>query len=158
MNLTTKQLLLTNAVLAMLTLPVPFVWLEIGPLGKQYYGPNVPDIYILGATILGKDRSFSGINFAYKFQLLTILFYAATNLFASKVIDKRKIALTLMSVTLILLILFPFWLYLYVDGVICNSDGAALDLKIHYSIGLLLYVMLTTTNYLTFKRLINASS
>ena len=58
MNLTTKKLLLTTAVLALLTLPLPFVWFEIGPLGKLYYGPSVPDIYILGATILGKDKSF----------------------------------------------------------------------------------------------------
>jgi hypothetical protein len=144
--------------LAILTLPLPFVWLEIGPLGKQYYGQNVPDIYILGATILGKDRSFWGINFAYKFQLLAILFYAAMNLLSAKVIDKRKTALILTTITLLLLLLFPFWLYLYVVGVIHNSDGAAEDLKIHYSIGLLLYVILIIINYQTFKSLINASS
>ena len=43
MNLTTKQLLLMSAILALLNLPLPLVWFEIGPLGKLYYGPDVPN-------------------------------------------------------------------------------------------------------------------
>jgi hypothetical protein len=55
MKIATKYFLYLNAILALISLAVPFVRLEIGPIGKQYYGPNVPDIFILGGTILGKD-------------------------------------------------------------------------------------------------------
>jgi len=158
MNLTTKKLLLTNAVLSMMTLLLPFIWLEIGPLGKQYYGPNVPDIYIFGATILGKDRSFWGINFAYKFQLIVIIYYTFAALWTIKILDKRKVALTLTIGNLILLILFPFWLYIYTDGVISNSDGATTDIEIHLGIGLLIYLLLLAINIITLKRIKNANS
>lgn len=149
---------MVNAILAILTLPLPFVWLEIGPLGKQYYGPNVPDIYILGATILGKDRSFSGINFAYKFQLLTIIYFTFAAIWTIKILDKRKTALLLTTFNLLLLLLFPFWLAIYTDGVICNSDGAAEDIEIHLGFGLMLYLILLTVIIFILKRIKNASS
>lgn len=157
MNLTTKRLLLISVALAMLTLPLPFVWLEIGPQGKQYYGPDVPDIYILGATILGKDRSFWGINFAYKFQLLVIFYYAFAALWTIKILDRKKIAPTLTIGNLLLLLLFPFWLYIYTDGVLCNSDGATADIEVHLGIGLFLYLLLLITCIFILERIKNAS-
>ena len=59
--------------LALISIVTPFVYMKIGPIGIKYYGKDVPDIYILGGYILGKDTSFWGINFAYKFQLFCIL-------------------------------------------------------------------------------------
>ncbi len=158
MNLTTKQLLFINAILAMLTLPLTFIWLEIGPLGKQYYGLNVPDIYILGSTILGKDRSFSSINFAYKFQLLVIIYFTISAIWTIKILDIKKIALTLTSLNLLILVLFPFWLHIYTYGVINNSDGAAADIEIHFGFGLLVYIILLIVSIITFKRIKKASS
>jgi len=75
-GMTIKQLLIFSAIISIITLFTPFIWLEVGPRGHEYYGSDVPDIYILGGTILGKDRGFGGINFAYKFQLMTILYFA----------------------------------------------------------------------------------
>lgn len=158
MKFSTKQLFIISAILAILTLPLPFVWLEIGPLGKQFYGANVPDIYILGATILGKDRSFSGINFAFKFQLIIIIYFSLSSLVTIKILKNRKATLRLSNINLFLLILFPEWLYLYTGGVLNNSDGAASDIEIHVGIGLLLYVVLLFISIVIMKRLKNESS
>jgi len=158
MNLTTKQLLLTSAILALLILPLPLVWFEIGPLGKLYYGSNVPDIYILGATILGKDRSFWGINFAYKFQLIVIVYFIVSTLWTIKIIDRIKFAFNLIRFNLVLLLSFPFWLYMYVGGVLNNSDGAVSDIELHLGIGLILYILILMVTIFTLKRLRNKSS
>jgi hypothetical protein len=158
MNLTTKQLLLMSAILALLILPLPLVWFEIGPLGKQYYGPDVPDIYLLGATILGKDRSFWGINFAYKFQLIVIVYFILSNLWTIKIIERRNFAFNLTRLNVTLLILFPFWLYMYCSGVLNNSDGAVADIELHPGIGLLCYILILMVTILTIKRLRNTSS
>jgi hypothetical protein len=158
MNLTKKQLLLTSAILALLVLPLPFVWFEIGPLGKLYYGPSVPDIYILGATILGKDRSFWGINFAYKFQLIVIVYFILSTLWTIKIIERRNFAFNLTRFNLVLLILFPFFLYMYASGVFNNSDGAAADIELHLGIGLLFYILILMVTILTIKRLRNTNT
>ena len=158
MNLTTKQLLLMSAILALLILPLPLVWFEIGPLGKLYYGPHVPDIYILGATILGKDRSFWGINFAYKFQLIVIVYFILSTLWTIKMIERRNFAFNLTRFNLTLLILFPLWLYMYSSGVLNNSDGAVADIELHPGIGLLCYILILMVTILTIKRLRNTSS
>ena len=158
MNLTTKQLLLMSAILALLILPLPLVWFEIGPLGKLYYGPDVPDIYILGATILGKDRSFWGINFAYKFQLIVIVYFILSTLWTIKNIERRNFALSLTRLNVTLLILFPLWLYMYTSGVLNNSDGAVADIELHPGIGLLCYILILMVTILVIKRLRNTSS
>jgi len=75
-----------------------------------------------------------------------------------KILDKRKVAFTLTIGNLILLILFPFWLYIYTDGVISNSDGATTDMKIHLGIGLLIYLLQLAINIITLKRIKNANS
>ena len=142
MNLTTKQLLLMSAILALLILPFPLVYFEIGPLGKLYYGPDLPDIYILGATILGKDRSFWGINFAYKFQLIVIIYFILSTLWTIKIIERRNFAFNLTRLNVTLLILFPLWLYMYTSGVLYNSDGAVADIELHPGIGLLCYILI----------------
>ena len=147
-----------SAILALLILPLPLVWFEIGPLGKLYYGTDVPDIYILGATILGKDRSFWGINFAYKFQLIVIVYFILSTLWTIKIIERRNFAFNLTRFNLVLLILFPFWLYMYSSGVLNNSDGAVADIELHPGIGLLCYILILMVTILTIKRLRNTSS
>ena len=147
-----------SAILALLILPFPLVYFEIGPLGKLYYGPDVPDIYILGATILGKDRSFWGINFAYKFQLIVIVYFILSTLWTIKIIERRNFAFNLTRLNVTLLILFPLWLYMYSSGVFNNSDGAVADIELHPGIGLLFYIVLLFVTILTIKRLRNTSS
>ncbi len=147
-----------SAILALLVLPLPFVCFEIGPLGKLYYGPHVPDIYLLGATILGKDRSFWGINFSYKFQLIVIVYFILSTLLTKKIIERRNFAFNLTRLNVTLLILFPFWLYMYYSGVLNNSDGAVADIEFHPGIGLLFYILLLMVTILTIKRLRNNSS
>ena len=142
-----------SVILALLILPLPLVWFEIGPLGKLYYGPDVPDIYILGATILGKDRSFWGINFAYKFQLIVIVYFILSTLWTIKIIERRNFAFNLTRLNVTLLILFPLWLYMYSSGVLNNSDGAVADIELHPGIGLLCYILILMVTILTIKRL-----
>jgi len=139
--MTIKQLLLWSVILAIVSLFTPFIWIEIGPAGIAYYGADVPDIYILGATILGKDRSFMGIALASAFQLIGILCFISIAYLTFRR-DNRKRILIFTTVNLILLVLFPYWLSKYVHGVMNNSDGAASDLKIYPHIGLLIYGIL----------------
>ena len=128
--------------LAIISLFTPFVYMKIGPKGIEYYGKNVPDIYILGGYILGKDTSFWGINFAYKFQLFCILLFISTTYMFEKF---RKTAY--LVVNLLLLICFPFWLEIYCSGVKNNSDSA--DLTIFYpKIGVALWATLLLLNLL----------
>ena len=142
-----------SAILAFLILPLPLVWFEIGTLGKLYYGTDVPDIYILGATILGKDRSFWGINFAYKFQLIVIVYFILSTLWTIKMIERRNFAFNLTRLNVTLLILFPLWLYMYSSGVLNNSDGAVADIELHPGIGLLCYILILMVTILAIKRL-----
>lgn len=115
--------------------------MKIGPKGILFYGPNVPDICIYGGYITGKDTRFWGINFAYKFQAITILFFAITNTAVAIYNPSFVWKAIFFVVNCFLLALFPFWLAAYVDGVVCNSDGA--DLDISYCFGVLLYVIVT---------------
>jgi hypothetical protein len=118
--------------LNLLCLPAPFVWMKIGPEGYKYYGPDVPDIWILGAYILGKDTRWPPIGLAWKWQLAFILITAfCTWCFLHK---PNKL---LLWFNLCLLILFPLWLEIYSSGVINNSDGA--DLSVYPMPGLLLW-------------------
>lgn len=131
-----KQLLRWSIFLAAISLATPFVWLKIGPKGMAYYGPDVPDIYILGATILGKDKSFWGIAFAVAFQLSIILYFIISSYITIKKADHKRWVLGFTIINLTLLVLFPFWLSVYIDGVICNSDGAAADLTVYPHLGI----------------------
>jgi len=58
----------------------------------------------------------------------------------------------LAKVQMVLLLLFPFWLGLYVNGVINNSDGAASDLSVYPHIGLLVYILLLALTINTFLK------
>ena len=120
-------------ILTFLCLPAPFVYMPIGPEGYRYYGPDVPDIWILGAYIFGKDTSFYGIGIAWKWQLFFILYTALGVVFFQ--MSQRRFWL---FQNLLLLLLFPFWLYAYTGGVINNSDGA--DLSVYPMPGLLLWL------------------
>jgi hypothetical protein len=126
-------------ILAIISLFTPFVYMEIGPKGIEYYGKDVPNIYILGGYILGKDTSFWGINFAYKFQLTFILIFTALIYKFQK--NEKKIFLYF---SLTLLICFPFWLELYTSGVKNNSDSA--DLTTYPMPGLLIWAIILILN------------
>lgn len=131
--------------LSIIAIFTPFVYMEIGPKGIEYYGKNVPDIYILGGYILGKDTSFWGINFAYKFQLFAILVYIAL----IYKFNQRQKPIPLIFSSL-LLILFPFWLEIYVGGVKNNSDAA--DLTIYPMPGLIIWAVILILNlWILFK-------
>jgi hypothetical protein len=144
---TIKKTILLSIITASVSLVTPFVWMKIGPGGYEYYGPEVPDIYILGATILGKDRSFSGINFAYKFQLAVILYFILSS-FLTILWRNNKASIRLFTlINSALLLLFPLWLWMYTEGVICNSDCA--DLTVYPHIGILLYALLVCLNIMT---------
>jgi hypothetical protein len=120
-------------VLSLLCLPAPFVFMKIGPAGYRLYGPDVPDIWILGAYILGKDTSFWGIGIVWKWQLFFIAYTAASLWFY----HITRFGYWLYQ-NLIFLLLFPIWLYAYTGGVINNSDGA--DLSVYPMPGLLLWL------------------
>jgi hypothetical protein len=148
---TIQQKQIISAALSLLMLPTTIIWLEIGPQGKAYYSEQVPDIYFLGATILGKDKSFWGIDFAWKFQLSVIIFFFLTTLLSIFIVNRKKIALRLTQFNLLLLLFFPYWMLLYEGGVICNSDGAALDLKRHYGLGTIIYLLLLCWQFFTIQ-------
>lgn len=132
--------------LAIISLFTPFVYIKIGSKGIEYYGKNIPDIYILGAYILGKDTSFWGINFAYKFQLFCILLFISTTYFFEKI---RKTAFLVSN--LLLLVCFPFWLEIYSSGVKNNSGSA--DLTIVYPLtGIALWAILLLLTVFVLKK------
>ncbi|MBU3743670.1 MAG: hypothetical protein FGM61_03865 [Sediminibacterium sp.] len=137
--------------LAIISLFTPFVYMEIGPKGILHYGNNVPDIYILGGYILGKDTSFWGINFAYKFQLTFILIF--TGLIYSFQKLKKSIFI---FIGLTLLICFPLWLQVYISGVKNNSDSA--DLTIYPMPGLLIWAVILILNVWVASRFIRRTS
>ncbi len=135
---TIRYLLIAVGILAIACLFSPFIFLKIGPNGYEYYGPNVPDIYILGGFIFGKDISFWGISFAWKFQLICILLFIVLSFYAVKKVNRNQNISLILLTKIIMLFFFPFWLNLYTDGVISNSDGA--DLTLHYQFGYLIYI------------------
>lgn len=145
--MSSRIILLASTFLSLTCLFMPFVWMEIGPLGFKNYGPTIPDVYIYGGTITGKDFSFWGIRFAVGFQLIFMLLFSALSLIALFV-KSKAIVLALLSVQSLLLALFPLWLKAYVNGVECNSDGA--DLTIHYQIGMIFYGILIGLNIFGF--------
>lgn len=143
--MTIKKGFILSAVLATISLALPVIWLKIGPGGYTHYGPDVPDVYILGSTILGKDRSFLGINIAYKFQLLVIVYFILSNLMAALLAKKKIAVLFIHCINSILLLLFPFWLWIYTHGVINNSDMA--DLTVYPHVGVAVYLFLAYLNF-----------
>jgi len=150
-----RSIFLLSTVLSLTCLFTPFVWMEIGPIGFKNYGPNVPDIFIYGGTITGKDFAFWGISFAVVFQLIFMLLFSVlcvTAMFAKN----KAIVLSLLSIQLLLLALFPLWLNAYIGGVVNNSDGA--DLTIHYQIGMVFYGILIGLNILGFIQTVRSKS
>lgn len=146
MNRTYKILLTFSIALAVVALFVPIVWLQVSRGGYIMYGPTVPHVYIYGGAITGKDISFEGIAFAIQFQRIFILLFILLGLISVN-IKRISSIFRLLFVQLFLLLLFPVWLSLYVNGVICNSDGAGLTE--HYHIGMLIYLILVILNIAT---------
>ena len=135
--------------LTLLTLPAPFIWLEVGPGGFEWYGPDVPDIYILGGFITGKDLGWKPILYAFLAQFVGIMLTFLSALLAWRFSYYPVLPVLLLLFNTVLLVVFPKWLYAYTEGVIHNSDNA--DLTIHPHVGLLLYVAI---GWLTFRLLI----
>ena len=131
-------------------LPAPFIWLEVGPSGFEWYGPDVPDIYILGGFITGKDLAWKPIldGFIAQFAGIMLSFLAA--LLAWRFARYPVLAVLLLVFNTALLAVFPKWLYAYTVGVIHNSDNA--DLTVHPHIGLIIYLAIC---WLTFHLLID---
>ncbi len=146
MNLFSKLLHLSMFTLCALCLFLPFVYMKIGPGGYEFYGPDVPDIWIYGGDIFGKDKGFWGIQFAYLFQRMVIVFYLLITLLSYRFVTTERSILIPSSVNLLLLLLFPMWMEAYVEGVVGNSDGA--DLTIYYTYGWWLYGALVVLNLL----------
>lgn len=126
--------------LTLLTLPAPFLWLEIGPKGYAWYGPDVPDIYILGGFITGKDLRWLPILHACIAQATGILITYASAWLVRRFAAETGMPILFLTINTLLLLVFPLWLSAYTEGVINNSDGA--DLTVHPHIGLLLYVVI----------------
>jgi hypothetical protein len=143
MNITYKHLLICSAILAVAALFVPVVWLEVSREGYQVYGPTVPHVYIYGGAITGKDTSFWGIAFALQLQRIFILLFIVLAYLSFRM-NRISAVFRLLFIQLSLLMLFPFWLGAYVNGVVCNSDGAGLTE--HYHIGMLIYAVLLVLN------------
>ncbi len=138
--------------LSELALFMPFMWIKIGPMGIAFYGPDVPDIYILGIMCTGKDWRFSGIPLAMAFQLVFGLCFILCSFMSYRRALQHAPVRGLAMIQLLLLLLFPFWLGLYVNGVIHNSDGAAADLRVYPHIGLLVYILLVALTINTFRK------
>ncbi len=137
-----------SAFCGIILLFLPIVWMEIGPLGIAYYGPQVPDIYIYGGAITGKDLSFTPILIGMLLQFAFILigiFLSVVNCFA-EMNRVRAIGITWFQTALLLF--FPYWMSVYVSGVICNSDGATSDLTVHYGSGVTICIVLFSINIL----------
>jgi hypothetical protein len=135
-----------SALLATVLLFAPVVWMKIGPLGIEYYGPQVPDIYIYGGAITGKDLSFTPILIAMLLQFALIMigiFLSVVNCFGEWS-PARAIGFTWIQT--LLLIGFPFWMNMYVSGVLGNSDGAASDMTVQYGTGAAVYLLLSGIN------------
>ena|ERR1044072_2211327 len=133
-----------------LLLFLPIVWMEIGPMGKAYYGPTVPDIYIYGGYITGKDLQWAPIYGAMIFQRTVIL--VGIGLAAGALgftWNSRFLFKFCLWITTFLLALFPVWISAYAGHVINNSDGAAADLTVHYGSGMYVYACLVVLNIAT---------
>lgn len=126
--------------LALAELVLPFIWMKIGPNGYAYYGPDVPDIYILGATILGKD--LYDLTLGIGFQLVMGLCFIICAYLVIRKLNTGQAVLGIAMIQMTLLLLFPFWLRIYVQRVINNSDGAASDLRVYPHVGLVVYAVL----------------
>jgi hypothetical protein len=135
-----KKFFLFQSLMALACLFLPFVFMQIGPKGYDYYGPNVPNIWIFGAFVFGKDISWWGINFAFKFQLISILVYSRLAYLCYKYPQKKKRVIVFQAILVCLLVLFPYWVWTYTGGVRSNSDGA--DLTIYPHIGWIVYLSL----------------
>jgi hypothetical protein len=122
----------------------PIVWLPIGPKGIEYFSPNVPnDAYILGGYILGKDWKDWG--YITIFQGSIIITYCILTIHTLIMSTQEKILITPLLINLGLLTIFPFWLSLYTQGVINNSDYA--DLQVYLHIGAVVYFILVYFNF-----------
>lgn len=144
MNRVIPTLLFVLIILAVLSLFSPFVFMKIGPGGYAHYGPNVPDIYIYGGDIFGKDKSWWGISFAFRFQRFMILAYILLMILSYVFYRKGKRILVYIAIGLVLLALFPYWVKAYSSGVYNNSDNA--DLTVYYVWGWWVYAALVGIN------------
>lgn len=143
-----------NVLLGVLFLFLPIVWMDIGPRGIEFYGPDVPDIYIYGGIITGKDLAFTPILIAMSLQAALIVAGIVTAFFAFRYTPVPKLAFSVTVFHSVLLALFPWWIEQYKSGVANNSDGA--DLTMYWMSGAYVYVALIAVNVLLYPSLVAA--
>lgn len=145
-----RYLFLLNAVMGAVLLFLPIVWMEIGPLGIAYYGPQVPDIWVYGGALTGKDLSFAPLMIMLLFQLGFIVIGIVLSLVCFFSWEKRKKVIWLGVIILFILAMFPDWIDDYVNVIIGNSDGAAKDLTVRWTYGWYLFCCIAITSSLAF--------
>ena len=143
-----------NILLLFFFLFLPIVWMDIGPRGIEFYGPDVPDIYIYGGIITGKDLAFTPILIAMVLQAAFIIAGIVTSLFAFRYTPVKHLALSVTVFHSVALALFPWWIEAYKDGVACNSDGA--DLTMHWMSGAYVYLAMVVVNVLIYVAIVYA--
>ncbi|HQW98630.1 MAG TPA: hypothetical protein PLS30_06715 [Flavobacteriales bacterium] len=124
--------------LSLLTLISPFIWLEVDPSCCAIGRGNVPDVWIQGGYIHGKYILWPGILYAWIAQCVGILLFCGFVVGARCARRKPFLMKAILSPALLLLTLFPIWMYFYVDGVLGNSDGVCFTK--HLSVGWGIYV------------------
>lgn len=139
-------LLLLKIVLAALLFFSPLLWMKIGPGGYEYYGPTVPDVYIYGNHITGKDLDWKPIDFSWKFQATVILVYISLCFLLYFRLRAGKNGTALFWIMFGLVLLFPFWFLFYANHVHNNSDCAELTWHLQY--GWIFYGVLLLVNVL----------
>ena len=137
-----------NVILGILFLVLPIVYMQIGPGGKEFYGPDVPDIYIYGGIITGKDLAFTPILIAMAVQAALIVAAIVTAVFAFRYTPVPKLVMSVTVFHSVLLLLFSWWIELYKSGVVSNSDCA--DLTLHWMSGAYVYLALVAANVLMY--------
>jgi hypothetical protein len=148
-NLTAiRYLYLLNALLGTVLIFSPIVWMEIGPRGIEYYGPTVPDIWVYGGALTGKDLSFEPLLIMMLFQFACIIIGIVLSLVCFFRWKKRAVAVACCAMIAILLGLFPVWIDGYISVIIGNSDGAAADLTVHWMYGLWIAIIIASSTIL----------
>lgn len=137
---------LVSALLGVVLIFSPIVWMEIGPNGIAYYGPQVPDIWVYGGALTGKDLGFIPLLLIMLVQFAGILIGVMLSLVCFFRWRKRAVVILSVSIIMLFLLQFPSWITWYVAVIKGNSDGAASDLTIHWTYGTWIFIVIAALN------------
>lgn len=109
--------------LSFLCLFAPFVWMKVdhGCTATRY--AHVPDVWILGGWITGKDMLWPGILHAWIAQTAGIVIVHGLFRAVRRWRIRPLVAVSMLIPALVMMAVFPLWISTYVNGVIHNSDG-----------------------------------